>query len=109
LPTDVGHGVAIPHARCPALARPLIVFGRAAIEEEGEQPAGIVFDKQSEEPVRLLFLVVTPAERPNVQVFLLEQLAHVAKSEFVRERLMRAETTDEVIEIIAAADPAVTG
>jgi CBS domain containing-hemolysin-like protein len=101
LPTDVGYGVAIPHARCPALTRPLIVFGRSA--------DGLIFDQHSPEPVRLLFLVVTSAERPNMQVFLLEQLAHVARSEFVRDRLMRAETTEEVIEIIAAADPAVTG
>jgi CBS domain containing-hemolysin-like protein/mannitol/fructose-specific phosphotransferase system IIA component (Ntr-type) len=99
--TDMGHGVAIPHARCPNLAKPLIVFGRSA--------EGVVFDERSSEPVRLIFLVVTPAERPNTQVFLLEQLAHVARSEFVRERLIRAQSREEVLEIIAAADPAVTG
>lgn len=99
--TDMGHGVAIPHARCLGLARPLIVFGRSA--------EGIQFDERSSEPVRLIFLVVTPAERPNVQVFLLEQLASVARSELVRERLMRAQSQQEVFDIIAAADPAVTG
>jgi mannitol/fructose-specific phosphotransferase system IIA component (Ntr-type) len=56
----------------------------------------------------LIFLVVTPAERPNVQVFLLEQLARVALSELVRERLMRAQSQQEVFDIIAAADPAAT-
>ena len=30
LPTDVGLGVAIPHARCPGLSEPLVVFGRSA-------------------------------------------------------------------------------
>jgi mannitol/fructose-specific phosphotransferase system IIA component (Ntr-type) len=44
-----------------------------------------------------------------MQVFLLSQLANVARSEFVRERLMRAQTPDEIFELIAAADPAVTG
>ena len=101
MPTDVGHGVAIPHARVPRLARPLIVFGRAA--------EGVMFGDPLREPVRLLFLVVTPLERPNVQVFLLAQLANVARSEFVRERLIRAQSADEVFEIISAADPAVTG
>jgi CPA2 family monovalent cation:H+ antiporter-2 len=99
--TDVGHGVAIPHARCPGLARPLLVFGRSA--------EGILFDERSSEPARLIFLVVTPAERPNVQVFLLEQLASVARSQFVRERLIRAQSQQEVFDIIAAADPAATG
>jgi CBS domain containing-hemolysin-like protein/mannitol/fructose-specific phosphotransferase system IIA component (Ntr-type) len=99
--TDMGHGVAIPHARCPGLTRPIIVFGRPA--------EGIVFDERSTEPVQLIFLVVTAAERPNMQVFMLEQLANVAKSEFIRERLSRAQSAEEVLEIIAAADPAVTG
>jgi mannitol/fructose-specific phosphotransferase system IIA component (Ntr-type)/predicted transcriptional regulator len=99
--TDMGQGVAIPHARCAGLARPLIVFGRSA--------EGIMFDEKSVEPVRLIFMVVTPADRPNVQVFLLEQLASVARSEFVRERLIRAQSQEEVLDIITAADPAVTG
>ena len=98
LVTDVGHGVAIPHGRCPGLARPLIVFGRSA--------EGILFDQRSSEPARLIFLVVTPAERPNVQVFLLEQLATVARSEIVREQLLNAKSPQEIFDIITAADPA---
>ncbi len=99
--TDVGHGVAIPHARCQGLERPLLVFGRST--------KGITFDAESAQPVRLVFLAVTPAERPNVQVFLLSQLATVARADFIRERLHRAKTAQELIDIIAAADPAVTG
>jgi CBS domain containing-hemolysin-like protein/mannitol/fructose-specific phosphotransferase system IIA component (Ntr-type) len=101
LTTEVGNGVAIPHARCPGLSRPLIVFGRSM--------DGIVGGDPPREPVHLIFLVVTPAERPNIQVFILGQLANVARSEFVRERLMRAQSEQEVFEIISAADPAVTG
>jgi CBS domain containing-hemolysin-like protein len=99
--SDIGHGVAVPHARCPGLLQPLLVFGRS---EEG-----IAFDPQSAELVHLVFLIVTPAERPNLQVFFLAQIASAARSEFIRERLMRAEDRETVIEILAAADPAVTG
>jgi mannitol/fructose-specific phosphotransferase system IIA component (Ntr-type) len=99
--TDVGHGFAIPHARCPGLSRPLIVFGRPA--------DGIVFTGKSPEPVRLIFLLFTSAERPSLQVFLLAQIASVARSEFVRERLCRAQSPQELVEIIAAADLADTG
>lgn len=101
LPTDMGDGVAIPHARCAMLRSPALVFGRAA------QP--ITFSKRSAEGVRLVFFLVTPVERPNLQVFLLNQIASIAHSEFVRERLIRAQTPTEVIETIDAADPAVTG
>lgn len=101
LTTDVGYGVAIPHARCPKLAKSLLIFGRS---EEG-----ILFSPTSTEPVRLIFLLVTPADRPNMQVFFLAQLANVAKSEFVREKLRQAKTPAELLEVIEAADPAVTG
>lgn len=101
LPTDVGHGVAIPHARCPNLAKAIMVVGRSG--------SGIVFNKSTGERVRLVFLLVTPSERPQIQVFFLSQLANVAASELVRERLSRAADIHEVIDIIAAADPAVTG
>ena len=95
--TDIGHGMAIPVARCPDLAKPLIVLGRS--------DEGILFSTHSTEPARLIFLLVTPAERPNVQVFLLAQLTRAVGSEFIRERLYRAHSSQELIEIIAAADP----
>jgi CBS domain containing-hemolysin-like protein/mannitol/fructose-specific phosphotransferase system IIA component (Ntr-type) len=101
LTTDVGFGVAIPHARCPRLVKPLLVFGRS--------DEGILFSPSAAEPVRLIFLLVTPADRPNLQVFFLAQLANVAKSAFVREKLCQAETPAGLLDIIEAADPAVTG
>lgn len=101
LTTDVGFGVAIPHARCPKLAKPLLVFGRS--------DEGILFSPTATEPVRLIFLLVTPADRPNLQVFFLAQLANVAKSAFVREKLCQAESAEGLLDIIEAADPAVTG
>jgi mannitol/fructose-specific phosphotransferase system IIA component (Ntr-type) len=101
MPTDVGRGVAIPHARCPGLEGSILVLGRSS--------GGIVFNPQSGDLVRLIFLLITPAERPQTQVFFLTQLASIAQSELVRERLIRAQTVDEVVQVIAAADPAVTG
>ena len=62
-----GVGVAIPHARRPNLRSPLVVIGRS--------PDAIVFSPHPAEPVRLIFLLVMPAEKPDVQVFLLGQLA----------------------------------
>ena len=97
LPSDIGHGVAIPRARCPGLAKPLMVLGRSV--------DGIRFSAESAVPARLIFLVVTPVKRPQLQVFLLAQLACVVRSEFIRERLCRAQSRQELVEIIAAADP----
>ena len=75
----------------------------------GRSDEGILFSPTSTEPVRLIFLLITPADRPNLQVFFLAQLANVAKSEFVREKLRQAKSVEELLGIIDAADPAVTG
>ncbi len=94
LSTDLGNGVAIPHARCPRLRSPLVVFGRSA--------EGIMFSSPASVPIELVFLLVTPAERPEVQLTLLGQLAGLAGDASIRERLRRAPSSAEAIEIIAA-------
>ncbi|MGZ6273413.1 MAG: cation:proton antiporter domain-containing protein [Candidatus Limnocylindrales bacterium] len=94
--TDLGVGVAIPHARCPNLRSPLVVIGRS--------PDEIVFSPHPAEPVRLIFLLVMPAEKPDMQVFLLGQLARVAGNASLRERLLKASSPSEVIEVITEAD-----
>ena len=94
--TDLGVGVAIPHARCPNLRSPLVVIGRS--------PDEIVFSPHPAEPVRLIFLLVMPTEKPDVQVFLLGQLARVAGNASLRERLLKASSPSEVIEVITEAD-----
>jgi CPA2 family monovalent cation:H+ antiporter-2 len=92
IPTDLGVGIAIPHARCPDLVRPLVLFGRS------EQ--GVVFDRQTGEPVFLIFLLVTPAEQPNLQVMLLSDVARLAGDALKRSRLKAATSVEEVCEIL---------
>jgi mannitol/fructose-specific phosphotransferase system IIA component (Ntr-type) len=83
---------AIRHARCPNLASPLIVIGRSA--------DGIPFGDPSSEPMRLLFLLVTPAERPDLQVLLLSRIAGVAGNAAQRRRLIEAVSMSDVKSIL---------
>jgi CPA2 family monovalent cation:H+ antiporter-2 len=99
--TDLGVGVAIPHARCPNLRSPLVILGRSS--------DGIAFSPSPAGPVRLVFLVVTPAEDPSLQVFLLGQLTRVAGNASLRERLREAASSSEIIEIITETDHALPG
>jgi mannitol/fructose-specific phosphotransferase system IIA component (Ntr-type)/predicted transcriptional regulator len=96
LPTDLGIGVAVPHARCPGLAAPLVVFGRSA--------DGVAFDPHSPEPVRLVFLLVTPADQPHVQVPLLGRVARAAGDADTRRRLLAADSPEDVVETLAALE-----
>ena len=90
--TDLGIGVAVPHARCAGLKSPLVVMGRST--------EGILFSSRSIELVRLVFLLVTPAERPDVQISLLEQLAGLVGDAGMRESFLNASSVLEVVEII---------
>jgi mannitol/fructose-specific phosphotransferase system IIA component (Ntr-type)/voltage-gated potassium channel Kch len=99
--TDLGVGVAIPHARCPNLASPLIVVGRSA--------EGVIFSPQTAELVHFVFLLVTPAEKPDVQLYLLGQLAKFAGDAAARDRLRTASSHPEVIDIITQHRAAAAG
>jgi predicted transcriptional regulator len=79
-------------AELARLAAPVVVFGRS-----GE---GVVFAPHSAEPVRLVFLLVTPAEQPEVHLALLAQLAQVAGTEEGRRALLRASFPGDVAEIL---------
>jgi CPA2 family monovalent cation:H+ antiporter-2 len=95
LPTCLGCGVAIPHARVPGLTRSMVVFGRSQ--------QGVLFNPTSSEIVKLVFLLVTPEDEPDVQVMLLSQLASLAGSSETRDRLERATSAPEVMEIFAGS------
>ncbi len=96
LSSAVGRGIAIPHARLPGLTRPLIAFARLSHPLSLQSPDGV--------PVRLVFLVLSPAGYPVVQLKLLSRIAALAMNENLRKRLLTARTPDAVIEILRTAD-----
>jgi Kef-type K+ transport system membrane component KefB/mannitol/fructose-specific phosphotransferase system IIA component (Ntr-type) len=78
MPTGLGHGLAVPHARVQGLAAPVVAVGRA--------PDGIDFDAPDGEPARLVFLILTPVNADSAQ---LELLADIAKT-FREPKFLRA-------------------
>lgn len=90
--TDLGNGIAIPHARCPNLSTPLVVIGRSA--------NGVMCSEPESEAVRLFFLLVTPAERPETQLSLLRQMAKLTDSQAARYALADSESPAELLEVM---------
>jgi monovalent cation:H+ antiporter-2, CPA2 family len=90
--TYLGNGIGIPHARCPGLTAPLIVMGRST--------NGIIYSPTDTELVQLCFLILTPAERPQIQLSLLRQLARLAQQQSARESLIKARSADEILEFL---------
>jgi CBS domain containing-hemolysin-like protein/mannitol/fructose-specific phosphotransferase system IIA component len=94
--TYLGNGLAIPHARLESLDRPVILFARS--------DAGIPI-KGREDKAHLIFVLLTPSGAPRVQVRVLARICGLVDSEYVVERLKRAETHAAVVEAIRAAEP----
>jgi len=89
--TYLGQGLAIPHCRLASIEKPVLVFARS---EEG------IPLEQSNDRVELIFLLITPERMARIQPRLLADIVGLIESEYVTERLKKAEQPDEVIEAI---------
>ncbi len=100
MPTLLASGLAAPHARLDEVREFVLVFARS--------DAGIPVPGRAER-ARLLFILLAPGRDPRVQLRLLARIAGLLDSEYVIDRLREAETADEVIEVLRAADPGALG
>lgn len=94
--TGIGEGIAIPHGKCDAVSTP----GLAAMVI----PKGVDFDSLDGEPVTLLFLIAAPNTEDNVHLDVLSKLSVMLMDEDFTEKLRKATSVDEFIEIIDSAD-----
>lgn len=89
--TYLGQGLAIPHCRLASIDKPVLIFARS---EEG------IPLEQSNERIELIFLLITPERMARIQPRLLADIVGLIESEYVTERLKKAEQPAEVIEAI---------
>ena len=101
LSSAVGRGAAVPHARLPDLPRPMIALGRFAKPMPIPTPDNV--------PVRLVFLILTPASAPVVQLKILGRIAALLTNENLRRKLNRAKTAEALLEILRTADTLLAG
>lgn len=92
----VGKGVLVPHARLLGLTEPIIAVGRYA--------KGASFATPDNVPVRLVFLIVTPAETPVMQLKILQRIASLVGNENLRRKLWRAKSDEVLLETLRTAD-----
>jgi len=96
LSTGIGLGVAIPHARCPAVQELGVVGGVAA------EP--IPYDSIDGDPVRLFFLIVGPEASAGLHVKILSRIARLVRRDTVRQQLVEAKTPDELYHLLVDAE-----
>ncbi len=90
--TDLGNGIALPHARCEGLGEALVVIGHSH--------EGVAWSDEEHGAVRLFFLLLTPKERPEAHLALLSQIARLVADESKREGLLAASTPVEFLEVM---------
>ncbi|MBI2933893.1 MAG: DUF21 domain-containing protein [Planctomycetes bacterium] len=98
--TGLGDGIAIPHCRAPGLQRPMAALGRI--------PKGLDYKAIDGKPVDLLFLILTPPHDEGAHVHILEKIATLLSSDYLRDRLREAKSPDEVVEVFRISDKSLT-
>lgn len=96
LSTGIGHGIAIPHAKSPAVDKLWLVCGSS--------PEGIPFDALDAKPVRLFFLLLGPDSAAGQHVKALSRIARLVRGDQVREALLAAESPEAFHQILVEAE-----
>lgn len=94
--TGIGHGVALPHTRHASVKRPV---GSIAVSHHG-----VEFDSIDGEPVYIIFLVVSPIDRPGDHLRALDRASRQLRDEMFRRFLRQAKTVQDIVELLEEAD-----
>ncbi|MDX2185291.1 MAG: PTS sugar transporter subunit IIA [Opitutaceae bacterium] len=95
--TCLGNEIALPHARTEHVKRMVMSVGRSS--------GGVLFEN-SNETVRLLFVLGTPKSNPGDYLMVVSSLCKVLKSATTRDALLHATTPEEFIGVLTAAEEA---
>lgn len=97
--TGLGMGVAIPHGRVEGLLRPAAAIGRAS--------QGLDFKSIDGKPVNIVFLILSPPHDEGAHLHILEKISSLLLSDYLRERLVTAQTTAEIMEVFKLSDKSI--
>jgi len=92
LSTALEGGLALPHARTDEVKSLLVAVGVKA--------EGVDFDAPDDEPARIIVLAISPATQPGPHIQLLAQVVKLLAKEEVKQRLLRAKSGYEVVDIL---------
>ena len=94
--TGIGNGVAIPHAKHPAVDR--------VVATVGVGDAGIEFGSLDGRPTRVFFLLVSPPDAPQDHLQALETVSRHLHEDSFRQFLSQAQTPEAIRDVLSEAD-----
>ena len=95
MPTGVGQGIAIPHARMPGLVAPVVALGLSNL--------GVDFGAPDGELARLVVLVVTPEHDDLIQIELLAEIARALQHPETRLAVSHARSFEDLADALRGA------
>lgn len=99
--TGIGEGIAIPHAKTEAVKIPAIAFGRSI--------KGIDYDSLDGEPAHLVFMIAASEGAHNEHLETLSKLSTLLMDSDFREKISKARTEDEILNLIDEKEKEVSG
>ncbi|HMN97195.1 MAG TPA: PTS sugar transporter subunit IIA [Phycisphaerales bacterium] len=94
--TGVGQGVAIPHVKAPGLASLAVAVGVS--------DPGLDFNALDRQPVHLVFLVLSPEERPEEHLDAMQVIFTTLGQPQFRRFLRQATSIADVVTLLEEAD-----
>jgi PTS system fructose-specific IIA component/PTS system nitrogen regulatory IIA component len=94
--TGIGRGVAVPHTKHPSIEK---LIGTVAISADG-----VNFDSLDGEKVHLLFLLVSPPDRPGDHLRALENISRQLRDDTFCRFLKQSKKPEDVWQLLEEAD-----
>ena len=94
--TGIGRGVAVPHTKHPSVDR--------LIGTVGVSHAGVDFDSLDGEKVHLMFLLISPPDRPGDHLRALENISRQLRDETFCRFLKQAHAVSEIRQLLDESD-----
>ncbi|HJV16160.1 MAG TPA: fructose-specific PTS transporter subunit EIIC [Bacillales bacterium] len=94
--TGIGDGIAIPHAKVQAVKEAAIAFGKSE--------TGVNFQSLDGKPAHLFFMIAAPEGANNTHLEALARLSGMLMNQEVREKLLHANSSIEILKIIDSYD-----
>lgn len=94
--TGIGRGVAVPHTKHPSV--------EALVGTVGVSSEGVDFDSLDGEKVQLLFVLISPPDRPGDHLRALESISRQLRDDTFCRFLKQAKSADEIWQLLEEAD-----
>jgi PTS system nitrogen regulatory IIA component len=94
--TSLGNGVAIPHARLRSLDKIVVAMAKLT--------SGVNFSEEDHEPVRLIFILITPTGKAGEYLKVLARLSKFLKEKKLLKRLFAVDSVSAAWELFESIE-----